>query len=78
MVKRIELTRDQKEGLALMLWSVAGDWVEDWDAAIAKGRVPLILQEVDPELIAETLSRWLGKLPAREYDIRLPDPDQLG
>jgi hypothetical protein len=62
------LTNKQRDALAQLLLSRAGDLVESWDETTFEG--------VSQEAAAEQIARWLKGLPGKGWDGRLPHPPQ--
>ena len=65
------MTTKQKQELASLLLQKAGDIVEYWDEI---KRDNDIFSNVDSRDIADTLGKWLAKLPGNAWDVRLTDP----
>jgi hypothetical protein len=62
------MTKQQKEQLAGLLISQAGNLVEFWAEQGVDG--------LDKQEAAEQLAKWLSKLPGTEWDTRLPMVDK--
>lgn len=67
-----KLNKAQKEALAALLISKAGDLVEFWQEMIEDDPAAEVLQSIDANDAARQLATWLHRLPGDSWSVMLP------